>query len=160
MEKEKKPIGVKVHCLGHKMKKNFTDHARSMGAEEMALMHGWIIRYLAENPEQEIYQKDIEKYFSMGKSTVANAIQVLEKQNYLSREAGTKDARFKRVVLTEKGRNFHNKLEEAVDYVNAKSIEGIDEHKLAIFFEVIELLEKNIEKQQQERAARKEETND
>ena len=160
MEKKLKHIGVKVHCLGHKMKKNFTDHARSMGVEEMALMHGWIIRYLAENTERDIYQKDIEQYFSMGKSTVANAILVLEKQNYMIREAGEKDARFKRVVLTEKGRDFHMKMEDAVDYVNAKSVEGIDDQKLNIFFEVMELVEKNIEKQQQERAARKEETND
>ena len=156
---KKKHIGVKVHCLGHKMKKNLTDHAKSMGVEEMALMHGWIIRYLAENTDKDIYQKDIEQYFSMGKSTVANAIQVLEKQNYLKREAG-KDARFKRLVLMEKGREFHLKMEDAVEYVNEKCIEGIDKDKLGIFFEVMEQLENNIEKQQKERAARKEETND
>ena len=33
------------------------------GLDEIALMHGWILRYLYEHQDKEIYQKDIEKEF-------------------------------------------------------------------------------------------------
>lgn len=36
---------------------------KAEGLDEGTLMHGWILRYLYEHQDAEIYQKDIEKYF-------------------------------------------------------------------------------------------------
>ncbi len=50
------------------------------GLDEVTLMHGWILRYLYEHQDAEIYQKDIEKYFGICRSGVTNIIQALEKK--------------------------------------------------------------------------------
>ena len=69
----------------------------------MTMMHGWIIRYLYENREQDIFQKDIEQRFAVGRSTVTNLIQLMEKKGFVKRESVKQDARLKKVILTEKG---------------------------------------------------------
>ncbi len=58
----------------------------------MTMMHGWIIRYLYENREQDIFQKDIEQRFAVGRSTVTNLIQLMEKKGFVKRESGKQDA--------------------------------------------------------------------
>lgn len=73
-------------------------------------MHGWILRYLYEHQDAEIYQKDIEKYFGICRSGVTNIIQALEKKGLVYRASVASDARLKKVMLTEAGRESHEKL--------------------------------------------------
>lgn len=124
-------------------------------------MHGWIIRYLYENRDKEIFQKDIEKNFSVGRSTVTNIIKLMEKRGYLCREAVEKDARLKRVLLTEKGIRTHEAIEALIDRMNERTLEGISDEELDIFRSVAEKLKENVRRQQQdEHAAELEETDD
>lgn len=58
------------------------------GVDEVTMMHGWIIRYLYENREQDIFQKDIEQRFAVGRSTVTNLIQLMEKKGIRKKRIG------------------------------------------------------------------------
>ena len=93
-------------------------------------MHGWILRYLYEHQDKEIYQKDIEKYFGICRSAVTNIIQTLEKKGYICRASVANDARLKKVMLTEKGRENHEKLGEIFQKMDAQLEEGITEEEL------------------------------
>lgn len=98
------------------------------GLDEIALMHGWILRYLYEHQDKEIYQKDIEKYFGICRASVAN------------------DARLKKVMLTEKGRENHEKLGEIFQKMDAQLEEGITEEELHAFMHVIDKVYYNMGK--------------
>ena len=81
------------------------------------MMHGWIIRYLYENREQDIFQKDIEQRFAVGRSTVTNLIQLMEKKGFVKRESVKQDARLKKVILTEKGIASQESFEDIVEHI-------------------------------------------
>ena len=66
-------------------------------------------RYLYEHQDAEIYQKDIEKYFGICRSGVTNIIQALEKKGLVCRASVASDARLKKVMLTEAGREKSRK---------------------------------------------------
>lgn len=68
--------------------------------------NGWILRYLDEREGEEVYQKDIEEKFSVTRSTVSKVLTGMEAKRLLRREAVSSDARLKRLVLTEEGRNI------------------------------------------------------
>ena len=53
-----------------------------------------------------VYQKDIEKQFSIRRSTATESLKRLETQGWIKRETSTKDARLKDIVLTEKALYF------------------------------------------------------
>ena len=100
-----------------KLSRNLSAHVRKSGVDEVTMMHGWIIRYLYENREQDIFQKDIEQRFAVGRSTVTNLIQLMEKKGFVKRESVKQDARLKKVILTEKGIASQESFEDIVEHI-------------------------------------------
>lgn len=150
MSESHRRIGLEIRKLDHMLSRNLTANVKESGIDEMTIMHGWIIRYLYENREKEIFQKDIEKNFSVGRSTITNIIKLMEKRGYLCREAVEKDARLKKVLLTEKGIQAHETIEALIDRMNERTLDGISDEELRVFDQVVEKLKENIRRQQKE----------
>ena len=145
-----KAIGPEIHMLNHLITRNLACHVTAAGIDEITLMHGWIMRYLYENRARDIFQKDIEKTFSIGRSTVTSLIQLLEKKGYVKREFVEHDARLKKVTLTQKGVKNHESMEVLITKLDAMLEEGIDGAELEIFFRVTEKIKENLIKQKLE----------
>lgn len=145
-----KRIGLEIRKLDHMLSRNLTANVKASGMDEITLMHGWIIRYLYENKDRDVFQRDIEKNFSVGRSTVTNIIKLMEKRGYLCREAVEQDARLKKVLLTEKGIRTHEAIEALIDRMNERTLEGVTDEELAVFGRVVEKLKANIRRQQEE----------
>ena len=54
-----------------------------------------------------MFQRDIEREFSITRSTVTNILQLMERKGYIERRSVPQDARLKQLVLTEEGIRFH-----------------------------------------------------
>ena len=84
--------------------------ARTNGVEAVTPMHGWIMEYLYRHSETPVFQRDIEREFSITRSTVTNILQLMERKGYITRRSVEQDARLKQLVLTEKGRQQAREL--------------------------------------------------
>lgn len=144
-------IGLEIRKLNHEMNRNLELKVKAEGIDEVTLMHGWIMRYLYENREKEIYQKDIEKHFSIGRSTVTSIIQLMEKKGFIERQAVQSDARLKKVLLTEKGEKTHETIEALIIQLNQNMMEGIEPEELQTFLEVLSKIRQNIERKREEK---------
>ena len=144
-------IGLEIRKLNHEMNRNLELQVKAEGIDEVTLMHGWIMRYLYENREKEIYQKDIEKHFSIGRSTVTSIIQLMEKKGFIERQAVQSDARLKKVLLTEKGEKTHEMIEALIIQLNQNMMEGIEQEELQTFLEVLSKIRQNIERKREEK---------
>ena len=142
--KERTHIAPVIRRLDLMMARNLEAHVKEKGIEEVPMGHGWCMRYLYENREKDIYQKDLEKQFGLCRSSVTNTIQVMEKKGFLKREAVEQDARLKKVLLTEKGIHTHKTMESLIDQLNEKTLQGITEEELENFFHVIDKLGENL----------------
>ena len=81
--------------------------------------NGWILGYLADRENEEIYQKDIEEKFCVTRSTVSKVLKGMESKGLLRRESVSSDARLKRLVLTEEGREINaNAAVERIELEN------------------------------------------
>lgn len=145
MEKKHYRIGFVIRCLDHVLRRNLEADVKADGIDEITLMHGWIIRYLYENRENDIFQKDIEKNFAIGRSSVTGIIQIMEKKGFIRRESVAHDARLKKVTLTEKGIKSHRRIEELITLQNEKMARGIEEEDLQVFLRVAEQIRANLE---------------
>ena len=83
--------------------------ARTNGVEAVTPMHGWIMEYLYRHSETPVFQRDIEREFSITRSTVTNILQLMERKGYIERQSVPQDARLKKLVLTEEGARIHEK---------------------------------------------------
>lgn len=98
-------------------------NARANGVEAVTPMHGWIMEYLYKHSDTPVFQRDIEREFSITRSTVTNILQLMERKGYIARQSVEQDARLKQLVLTDKGREFHEKtmlsLHQTDEYVSS-----------------------------------------
>ena len=140
-------VGFEIHRTGHMMSRRLEARVKAEGVDEVTLTHGWIIRFLYANRAKEIFQKDIEKYFLVGRSTVTNSIQLMEKKGLVRREFVECDARLKKVLLTEKGIRAHETIEAMIAEMNWGLLDGIDEKDAETFLRVIRRIKENIEQQ-------------
>lgn len=97
------------------------------------MMQGWIIGYLYDHKEEEIFQRDIEAEFYIARSTVTCLVKQMEQKGYIARVAVERDCRLKRLCLLEKGEKLHECFLQNIDNVEKKVREGIDEEELQTF---------------------------
>ena len=130
-------VGYQLKALDHMFRRHMQAMMRQNGFEDMSLMNGWIIEYLAYNEGKDTFQKDIEKNFKVGKSTIAGTLKMMEEKGYILRRAVEGDARLKKVCLTDKGRTYAYKMEQGREYMEQKVCKGLTVEEISLFFQVI-----------------------
>ena len=114
-------IPAQIRRVDNLIFRRINQFARANGVEQATPMHGWIIEYLYRHREEPVFQRDIEREFSITRSTVTNILQLMERKGYIRRQSVPQDARLKQLVLTEEGIRFHEKtmlsLHQTDDYV-------------------------------------------
>ena len=136
--------GKVINRISNRLRRRSAALQETLG---MSGAQGNILNFiLVEGQKHSIYQKDIEKYFGICRSALTNIIQTLEKKGYICRASVANDARLKKVMLTEKGRENHEKLGEIFQKMDAQLEEGITEGELHAFMHVIDKVYYNMEK--------------
>lgn len=121
---------------------DFPDHT--------AVSYGWVVGYLDRHKDQDIYQKDLEKAFHMAPSSITAMVKSLEKSGLIRRESVEKDARLKRIVMTEAGEKFHKKTIEHFDILEKMALRDIPQEDVDKFFDVIIQINKNVKQYEKE----------
>ena len=80
-------IGHEIKVLNQVLQRKLIYSAKDKGVDKLTLMHGWIIAYLYDHRDEDVYQKDIENAFSIARSTVTSILKLMEKKNYITRES-------------------------------------------------------------------------
>lgn len=139
-------IGVELKRLDNEIHSIIAIH-RAASGNDLTMMQSWIVRFLYDNAEQEIFQKDVEAKFSIARSTATGILQLMEKKGYIQRKNVERDARLKVLILTEKGRLMQEGMFKQIQTMENKMREGISEEELDTFFRVIRKMRSNIERE-------------
>lgn len=141
---KKRKIGYELRTLDNMLSRNLMAAARERGVDELTAMHGWILGYLCRNEHKDIFQKDIEAEFKICRSTVTNILKLMEKKGYIKRESVPYDARLKKLVLTDTGRELHEKTKDMIDMLEEQTVERISKEDLDTFYRVIDQVKNNV----------------
>ena len=137
---EERYLGVELITTGHLLKRE-KDRAdeiakkRVFGNEkEIHCSDLGIIKFLADNVDREIYQKDIEQYFSLTAPSVSNKLRTLQKEGLINRVYSKVDTRLKQVIMTEAAWIVDKRMRKEI-VVFEKRIEDIltEEEKKMVF---------------------------
>lgn len=139
-------LGMEIRRLSKMMMREHVQSALHQYADRLTGMHGYLIHYLYDNREHDIFQRDIEKQFSIGRSTVTETLQLMEKNGLIVRESVPQDARLKRIVLTQKALDLHMQIEEDIAQFEMRLTDGITEEERALFLKLCEKMRQNLEK--------------
>ena len=103
-----------------------------------------IIRFLAEHPDCDVYQRDLEKEFGITRSTASRVLMLMEQKGMVERRSVEKDARLKKLMLTEKAIAMHEDVMREITDIENKMQEGIPEEDLAVFFRTLDKIKQNL----------------
>jgi DNA-binding MarR family transcriptional regulator len=113
--------------------------------ESVTGIHGWLIHFLYTHQDEPIYQRDIEKKFSIRRSTVTAMLNRMEKNQLIIRLPVIEDARLKRIVLTEKAVALHHEVEQECKLFETVLTEGISPEEQEQFQHVLKIMCQNLE---------------
>lgn len=139
-------LGFEILRVARLMGKQHECSAVEQDLERMTGTKSYILGYLFHHTEQDIFQRDIEKEFSVSRSGVTATLKKMEENGLIKREGVSQDARLKRIILTKKAKEINNRIEaELAERENLLTC-GISVEEQKIFLEILGKMRKNLEK--------------
>lgn len=81
---------------------------------QLTRVNAFIIKYLVENNDKQIFQKDIEEKFGITKSTASSVLKLMEEKQLIERKSLPNDGRFKQLLPTQKAVDIHNSIKQTI----------------------------------------------
>lgn len=106
-----------------------------------------ILCFLMQSKEDR-FQRDVETFFRIRRSTATGILNLMESHGLLRREPVERDRRLKRLVLTDRAKSLYEHIQQAMEQTEALMEEGIDPNDLAVWFRVCEKIRANLENHQ------------
>lgn len=94
--------------------------------------------------EVQVFQKDIESYLKIRRSTATEMLKILERDGYIERIRLEADARMKVIHITDKTRFLIDKMDQHLQEIETTLIQKIPEQDLKTFFSVIDQIKDNL----------------
>ncbi|CDM70206.1 Transcriptional regulator, MarR family [Clostridium bornimense] len=136
-------IGKEIDILSNKFKRVINHKISKYGVTGI---QGKIIGFIKfESVKRDVFQKDIEEEFDIRRSSVTSVITLLEKKGYVRRVSVLKDARLKKLVLTEKGLELHSKVHNDIDDFENYVKDELTEDEMNLFIDILNRVNKRIE---------------
>jgi DNA-binding MarR family transcriptional regulator len=135
-------ISDKLYCLVKQMFRIINTDMMKYG---ITPQQGRIIRFLALRKDQEIFQKDIEEFQNIRKSSVSSILKNLEKIGLIERKSHLNDARLKKIELTEAGLSIFQEIQSKNLQIEEKIRKNLSEKDLINLEDILNKIRDNLE---------------
>ena len=133
--------------LSNLIKRDVENSCEKIGIDRVKGVNGWAISYFYENSDKDIFQKDFEEKFSIRRSTASKILKTMEQKGYIERVSVENDARLKKIVLTKKAIEIHQKITRDIELREERLRKGVSAEELKTFFEVMMKFSNNMEEE-------------
>ena len=118
-----------------------------------------IIGYILDNPNVDIYQKDLESKLNLSRATISDVLQRMEKKELIRRDINPQDIRSKKIILGDKAKNFFE--EKTKDFIKIENIalKDISKEDIENFKKVLNKMIDNIDSEVGDKNVRNKEDN-
>ena len=104
-----------------------------------------ILAYLADHEDTDVFQRDIEEEFAIRRSTVSKIVRLMEQKQLVVREAVARDARLKRLRLTDKARRIQAVAAGEFDNFEALATDGLTAAEIETLRSLLTRIRMNLE---------------
>ena len=136
-------LGHKVRIVHNNIDKYFHTSWEKAGVEPTRMQCA-TLHYLRAHEGEDVFQKDLEAAFAISGATATNILKVMEKDGLICRIPMEKDARLKKLQMTEKGIQFNDVARANVVRLEEGMTKGFTEEEITRFREYLDRLAQNI----------------
>ncbi len=147
MDNDSKFLNIDYGFLIQRLAKNIKYLAdENLVNHNITLEQVKIMQFLNNHEDSTVYQKDIEQNFAIKRSSVTNILQNMEKSGLITRIGDAADARIKKVLLTDKGKDLSKTLKNFICNLEIAIVNDMTEEEKDIFKKLLNKSLNNIEK--------------
>lgn len=143
-EEKTKNLGIAVRNVNILIKRRMESSPVRKIMDNATGMHGYVIGYLKSREGEDVFQKDVEKRFSIRRSTATAILQLMEKNGLITRESVPYDARLKRIVLTDKARQLTCLFVEEMQKTEEVLKRGLSDEEIEQLIRLLGKLQTNL----------------
>lgn len=147
--KRKDTIGFKVRLIHNQIHKTM-EAKRKENEGDLTGVQCWIMRFVKDREEEDVYQRDIEKEFKISRATASNILSVMERKGLIERLPVEHDARLKKLVLTERARDMQERAEKDMKQMEDKLVQGMSESEIQQLKNALNRILENLGVEQEE----------
>lgn len=137
-------VGYEIKQLNTLIERNIIEYHKDINKFLITPVQLQIILYLLNN--KEAYQKELEDYLKIRRSTISGILKTMEKNNMIKKVKSIEDARVNKIVLTNLSKERIKFIKNQATIYENKITSNITEEELKIFFKVIDIIKNNINK--------------
>ncbi|WP_304508335.1 MarR family winged helix-turn-helix transcriptional regulator [Anaerotignum sp.] len=136
---------IELKALVNSICRKMAQQPFTKGRDSFTSIQIWIIHYLYDNQDRDVFQRDLETDFNVRRSTVSGILQNLEKKGLVQRQSVAQDARLKKITLTQEAKNLYNEM--LIDIISMEQLmtENVTEEEWIVFYQVLEKIKGNLE---------------
>ena len=139
-----KPPSVAIRSL-HNVVNRYLRVTRPEAAEDISNGNVDVIVYLARHDNEEIFPQDIEQRFGVTRSTSCRVLGLMEQKGLIARVPVKRDARLKKIVLTDKSRHIAEVLRDNAKNMERILLEGLDDDQIRQFMHVLDVMQTKVD---------------
>lgn len=140
----KNTVGHEIHAAANLLGRRIEYERKELELDEISPMQSWILSYLHDHKDREVFQRDIERDFTITRSTVTGTLQQMEKRGYITRQAVPKDARLKKIILTAKGEAMRQKVTQHIEATEKALLKDFSTEERERFIAYLQRVQDNL----------------
>lgn len=126
-------------------------HSHRNKLKETTGMNSFVIAYIGEHANRDVFQRDLEKEFGVTRSTASKNIDLMVQKGYVERQPVEYDARLKKLVLTEKSLAVYKVMREDRAMLERTLTKGFSTEEEAVLRSYIARLAENLKENTEEK---------
>lgn len=138
---------IRVGVILKNINKVFENNCnRELKKNDITMSQHHVLVYILNNSKNgnEINQKDIERTFDLSNPTVTGILNRLESKSFITRETSLKDARYKKILVTDKALNIGKELKQKGKKLEEKLVKGMSDEEANKLKELLNKVFENI----------------
>ena len=138
-------VGKEIHALSLLLSRKMEAQKRKRQIQDITPVQTWVIQYLHNRKDRDVFQRDLEQDFSITRSTVTGILQLMEKNGFISRVSVPEDARLKKLVLTQKGEEAYQAVRSNINDMENRLVAGLSQEEIQSLFGMLDRIRENLE---------------
>ncbi len=139
-----KPLGHEIHVLSNLICRQIDNSPIKMKIEDATGNNTWIISYIAQKGDTDVFQKDLEKQFGITRSTASKVVSLMVRKGLIERQSVPEDARMKKLVLTERSREILVRMEAEFHAVEDALAAGFTDQEMEQIYDYVFRMQENM----------------
>ena len=137
-------IGNEIRVLSNMIHRTLANMPGTKQIEAVTGTNAWIIGYIAQQGDSNVYQRDLEQKFGITRSTASKVVNLMVQKGQNVREKVPGDARLKKLVLTDRSCELLGLMKEGFLDLEGTLADGFSEEELNQFFEYVNRMQNNL----------------